>query len=42
MHNELRYQTKIKAISDMPRKEPNTILCNFSPKKKKKKKKKKT
>jgi len=31
MHNELRYQTKIHAISDMPRKEKNKTPCIFSP-----------
>jgi hypothetical protein len=33
MHNELRYQAKIQAISDMPKKEKekNTISCNFLP-----------
>jgi len=32
MHNELRYQVKIQAISDMPRKEnKNKIPCIFSP-----------
>jgi hypothetical protein len=30
MQKELRYQVKIQAISDMPRKEK--ISCNFSPK----------
>jgi len=31
MYNELRYQAKIQAISDMPRREKNKIPCIFSP-----------